>query len=851
MSGGHHHRSAFTSAKKPFKGKSKGALKRRHRGRVDAKTRSRNATAVQSKKDRVNHAKQVRANKRAEMLARARKHTPQIVGIVALGPHANVDSVATMLLKHCSEHEGEIFEKTHPSLVTVRTRTDGSRVKHLTFFKCASRDPTEVLDLGKVADVLLLVITPTPDLDPENVGVDAHGFHLLSQLKAQGLPTCIGLVQGLDKVTNRKHNAAISKLATRYFHSVLDDQPKVLPVDEMKHMQPIFRWLHNHKERTILWRKERPYTLAESIKFVPSADSQDGSGTLMVSGVLRGSRPMSANNLVHITGVGDFQLSHISVVQEERRGSSKHNRNSKDNDQKQQQQSGFKPVALSVGASVQPDPEQVESLESLQPLDPFATTAYDQSVITEEEMAEAEERIRKMRRGKHIQSVWEDGLADVLSDNDNDDDDDDGEMKDDYDEDELAVDETMLTQANADPSKDMDLAKRRELEKDEQEFPDEVEVPLDTPAEVRFQKYRGLKSFSKSPWDKFESLPVEYSRIYSFQDFVGTQKRVMNKDADEVAEHKQQQQEQQQSSMDVESSSSSSGSNDNNNSNNNNNAPNNNKPEPKGAPKSLESAINERAAVVGPHHVASGSRVVLHLINVPAAIGQQLATATQPVCVWSLFQFERKVSVLHFLVRRYMDDVDIPIKGKDEMVCSVGFRRFVARPIYSYNNKGANKHMTSKFFMKGKFMVASVYGRIMFGAAPVLMWRKNRPVPSEETPNVPATYNPLAATGSLLSVDPHRMLIKRIILTGDPIRVHKRGAVVRYMFFNPQDVNYFKPVELRTKFGLTGHIRDSIGTHGYMKCLFNGYIKQHDTVCMHLYKRQFPKFDEAAFQGNL
>jgi len=95
--------------------------------------------------------------------------------------------------------------------------------------------------------------------------------------------------------------------------------------------------------------------------------------------------------------------------------------------------------------------------------------------------------------------------------------------------------------------------------------------------------------------------------------------------------------------------------------------------------------------------------------------------------------------------------------------------------------------------------------------------------------------------GSFLSPDPTRIIAKRIILTGHPFKVHKKTATIRYMFFNRDDIEYFKSVELHTKFGRVGHITEALGTKGYFKAHFDGPFQQIDTVCMNLYKRQYPK----------
>ena len=46
--------------------------------------------------------------------------------------------------------------------------------------------------------------------------------------------------------------------------------------------------------------------------------------------------------------------------------------------------------------------------------------------------------------------------------------------------------------------------------------------------------------------------------------------------------------------------------------------------------------------------------------------------------------------------------------------------------------------------------------------------------------------------GNNLYPDNFIVILKRIILTGYPLKSKKKTAVIRYMFFNPEDVDYYK-----------------------------------------------------------
>jgi len=69
------------------------------------------------------------------------------------------------------------------------------------------------------------------------------------------------------------------------------------------------------------------------------------------------------------------------------------------------------------------------------------------------------------------------------------------------------------------------------------------------------------------------------------------------------------------------------------------------------------------------------------------------------------------------------------------------------------------------------------------------------------------------------------------------------------MFFNAEDVAWFKALQLWTKRGRSGFIKESLGTHGYFKATFDGRINPMDAVGVSLYKRVWPRNAKALLVG--
>ncbi|EKF99305.1 hypothetical protein TCSYLVIO_009775 [Trypanosoma cruzi] len=232
--------------------------------------------------------------------------------------------------------------------------------------------------------------------------------------------------------------------------------------------------------------------------------------------------------------------------------------------------------------------------------------------------------------------------------------------------------------------------------------------------------------------------------------------------------------------------------------------------------------------------------VYITIVGVPKSVWENAMTSGYIIASGQL-EHEQKWSVLHFQVQRNLEWEE-PIKSKTPMLAHIGFRKFYVSPLFSDITASDRTKFARFFHPSESFCMASFFGPISYQPCPILLFE----VPSLEEQKSGDSLR-LACFGGALPPNPDLLILKRAVLTGRVATIHKKQIVVKYMFFNDNDVRWFQPVDLRTRMGRRGKITKAVGTHGLFKASLNDQVMQHDLVCMDLYKRVFPKWTTLPF----
>ncbi|EDK99279.1 mCG128602, partial [Mus musculus] len=538
--------------------------------------------------------------------------------------------------------------------------------------------------------------------------------------KGQGLPTYT--VQGLSGFPPKKQIDARKKLSKTVEKRFPED--KLLLLDTQQESGMLLRQLANQKQRHLAFRDRRVYLFTHVADFVPSEES-DLVGTLKISGYIHG-RTLNVNSLLHIVGHGDFQMNQIDapvdlfplnprVIKSQKKPNMAMEVCVTDTAADMEED-------LKVLMKADPDHQEILQTEVIP--DPMEG---EQTWPTEEELDEADDLLKQRSRVvKKVPKGTSSYQAEWILDEGDESDGEGGEYddiqhegfmeeesQDGNGEEEEEECETMtlresvcddLYNEKVDEEDEERMLEKYKQERLEEMFPDEMDTPCDVVARIRFQKYRGPRSFRTSPWDPKKSLPRDYAQIFQFQNFVNTRKRIFKETEEKEAE----------------------------------------------------------GAEVGWY-------VTLHVSDVPVSVVEYFRQGA-PLIAFSLLPYEQKMSVLNMVVSWNPGNTE-PVKAKEELIFHCGFRRFRASPLFSQHT-AADKHKFQRFLTADAALVVTVFALITFPPASVLLFKQRR-----------NGMHSLIATGHLFSVDPDRMVIKRVVLSGHPFKIFTKMAVVQYMFF--------------------------------------------------------------------
>lgn len=757
-----------------------------------------------SKLDRRNQAKQLRQSKhhenaKATSVFAGQSGAPRIVAVVPLCEDCDAVEAIRKLNKSV-ENDVEL-----PAQGPWRVRVE--RFGQSLLYLPMKMDLMAAMNACRIADFVVLLLSSKRKAEEE-------AEQLIRAIEGQGISNVVAMVQDLDSIQPAKKQPQLVGALKSYITHFFPNQDKVHSLDSSRECANVIRSLCTTTPKGVVWREDRSWMLVEDVRWPQTAEGTLDQADVILTGVVRG-KGFKANRLVQVGGWGHFQVEKIcdaTLPTAKKRKADEMTVDAEDGGTK----------VLEV-----PDDDQ-DDLDELAPWDETMEDANEMPIseapserkgvlLDDHHYYSGEDESmppppKKLPKGtSSYQAAWFLGdMSDSYSsDDDQDHVDEEGDLS--MEPPSLSQDEPTVTShpeptetapseyprsdafndpSPADEAYDLEAyrSSRKTLADEDREFPDEIELHPSVLARERLSRYRGLRSLKSSPWDTTEDKPHQ-PRDYD---------RLLR-----IPDYK----------------------------------------------SSRKRAINE--AIVG--GIAPGHRVSIHLRNVTTSLQHSHPpTPSNPLTLFSLLRHEHKRTVINATIALPSTSPS-PIASKSPLLIQIGPRRFLINPLFSeLSNTPNNVHRYLRFLHPGQTAVASFIAPLTWSSSvPVLYFSVASPSSSSQTSTTSSPELTLQATGSLLSPSPTRVLAKRIILTGHIYKIHKKLVTVRYMFFNKEDVEWFKALRLWTKRGRQGFVRESLGTHGYFKAVFDGRVGAQDAVGVSLFKRVWPKGAVAWRGGNV
>lgn len=789
MAGSHSHRSSFKKNHKSFKAKhsSKSALRKVNKGKVETSTsHNNNNKPMMNKQQRKNQSKQQREKKiqsttLKKKLFEGSTGVQKIVTILPLTKDVNPTDILQQLLINgidSEEFDPSTLNLSIPSVNTVKINKFKKTIKIVI---PNMSNILDVLDVCKISDVIVFGLSSQEEVDP------TYGEQILRAIELQGISSYIGVVSNLSAINMKeKFQLDIKQSLESYFKHFFPLEKQIFNLEKKNESSNCLRIICEKLPNKVSWRDNRGYLVVNDLNnlaFVPETNE------LVLTGHCRGAG-FHADGLVHLPGLGDFQINKLEVLSGHdhsivlRDSTFTENRESledfneeeiemeeQDNDSNEKfHYDSLTTARFDDGGFLPGDNKTKGNAPEVRM--PKGTSSYQARWYLDDVIDEDEESASEFEDEKDLEQMEEeddDEENDIYNQQK-------GSKEGNFDYEEAEDDEDF--EDFSAEEEERQLMEYRNLEKQDKEFPDEVELhPLEKAREV-LNKYRGLKNLYNCSWDADEfdeECPDEWFNILRISNFKNTRKKI------------------------------------------------------------IKDFKNTTTVKEGDFF-----RIHINLREEGSLLFEKLKSLQNTVLsVFSLLPHEHKQTVANFSIQRW-EEYEEPIPSKEPMIVQYGIRRYEIQPIFSNASVTPNNvHKFDRFLHHDSLSVATCIVPVDFTQAPAIFFKMN-----SENGNPDLNGIEFLGHGSFISSDHTRVLAKRIVLTGAPFKFHKNVITIRYMFFNDEDVEWFKSIPLFTNSGRSGFIKESLGTHGYFKATFDTKLSAQDVVGMSLYKRMWPEISK-------
>lgn len=227
-----------------------------------------------------------------------------------------------------------------------------------------------------------------------------------------------------------------------------------------------------------------------------------------------------------------------------------------------------------------------------------------------------------------------------------------------------------------------------------------------------------------------------------------------------------------------------------------------------------------------------GMYVRVEIETVPCELITHL-DPTYPLIIGGLLHGEENIGYVQTRIKKHRWYSKI-LKSKDPLILSIGWRRFQTLPIFSKLEDNLKNRML-KYTPEHVACMAHFWGPIIPQGTGVLA--------IQDVATRISGFR-IAATGSIVEMDKSTQIMKKLKLTGVPMKIYKKTAFIKDMFNSPLEVAKFEGAKIKTVSGIRGQIKKAVSKpEGCFRATFEDKILLSDIVfCRTWYKVDVPKF---------